>query len=99
MMCDMEQFMVQCVETYLTAASETCDSLKYAAIPFLDEDRLVEADDAVRTGALQPIASSVLRNESPVRSKDGKIWSAQGSGQPCKERYNMECELRQNIAH
>ena len=44
------------------------------------------------------IASSVLRNESPARSKDGKIRSAQGSGQPCKERYNMECELRQKIA-
>ena len=52
--------MVQCVETYLTAASKTHDSLKYAATPFLDEDRLVEADDAVNTGALQPIASSVL---------------------------------------
>ena len=34
--------------------------LKYAATPFLDEGRLVEADDAVNTGALQPIASSVL---------------------------------------
>ena len=56
----MEQFMVQCVETYLTAANKTGDSLKYAATPFLDEDRLVEADDAVNTGALQPIASCVL---------------------------------------
>ena len=60
MIYDMEQFMVQCVETYLTAASKTRDSLKNAAAPFLDGDRLVEADDAVNTGALQPIASSVL---------------------------------------
>ena len=52
--------MDQCVEAYLAAANKTQDSLKYAAIPFLDEDRLVEADDAVNTGALQPIASSVL---------------------------------------
>ena len=44
----------------MAAANKTRDSLKYAAIPFLDEDRLVEADDAVNTGALQPIASSVL---------------------------------------
>ena len=36
----MEQFMVQCVETYSTAANETRDSLKYAATPFLDEERL-----------------------------------------------------------
>ena len=56
----MEHFMVQCVETFLAAASKTRDSLKYAAVQFLDEDRLVEADDAVNTGALQPIASSVL---------------------------------------
>ena len=59
MVYDMEQFMVQCVETYLTAANKTRDSFKYAATLFLD-DRLVEADDAVNTGALQPIASSVL---------------------------------------
>ena len=52
--------MVKCVETYLAAANKTRDSLKYAATPFLDEDRLVEADDAVNRGALQPIASSVL---------------------------------------
>ena len=57
---DMEQFMAQCVETYLTAANKTRDSPKFVAIPFLDEDRLVEAGDAVNTGALQPIASSVL---------------------------------------
>ena len=44
----------------MTAANKTRDSLKYAATPFLDRDRLVEADDAVNTGALQPIASSVL---------------------------------------
>ena len=69
MIYDMEQFMVQCVEPFLTAANKTSDSLKYAAIPILDEDRLVEADDAVNTGALQPIASSVLKK----RSKDGKI--------------------------
>ena len=53
MIYDMEQFTVQCVETYLTAANKTRDSLKYASTPFLD-DRLVEADDAVNTGALQP---------------------------------------------
>ena len=29
MIYDMEQFMVQCVETYLTAANKTRDSLKY----------------------------------------------------------------------
>ena len=40
MICDMEQFMVQRVETYLAAANKTRDSLKYAATPFLDEDRL-----------------------------------------------------------
>ena len=40
MISDMEQFMVQCVETYLTAANKTCDSFKYAATPYLDEDRL-----------------------------------------------------------
>ena len=57
---DMEQFMVQCVETHLAAANKTRDSFKYAATLFLDEDRHVEADDAVNTGALQPIASSVL---------------------------------------
>ena len=57
---DMEQLMVQCVETYLTAVNKTRDSLKYAATPFLDEDRLIEADDAVSTGALQQIALSVL---------------------------------------
>ena len=62
MVHDMEQFMVQRVETYLTAANKTRDSFKFAAIPFLDEDRLVEADDAVNTGALQPIASSVMMN-------------------------------------
>ena len=52
--------MVQCVETYLAAANKTRDSLKYAATPFLDENRFVEFGDAVSTGALQPIASSVL---------------------------------------
>ena len=60
MIYDREQFMVQCVETYLAAANKTRDSFKYAATPSLDEDSLVEADDAVNTGALQPIASSVL---------------------------------------
>ena len=40
MIYDMEQFMVQCVDTYLTATSKTGDSLKCAATPFLDEDRL-----------------------------------------------------------
>ena len=60
MISDMEQFMVQCVETYLTAANKARDSIKYAATPFLDGDRLVEADDAVNTGALQRIASSIL---------------------------------------
>ena len=44
----------------MTAANKTRDSLRCAATPFLDEDRVVEADDAVNTGALQPIASSVL---------------------------------------
>ena len=38
MIYDMEQFMVQCVETYLTAANKTRDSFKYAATPFVDED-------------------------------------------------------------
>ena len=41
--------MVQCVETYLAAASNTPDSLKYAATLFLDEDNLVEPDDAINT--------------------------------------------------
>ena len=44
----------------MAAANKTRDSFKYAATPSLDEDSLVEADDAVNTGALQPIASSVL---------------------------------------
>ena len=48
------------VSKHITAANKTRDSFKYAAVPFLDEDRLVEAGDAVNTGALQPIASSVL---------------------------------------
>ena len=42
MIYDMEQFMVQRVETYLAAANKTRDSFKYAAIPFLDEDRLLQ---------------------------------------------------------
>ena len=53
MIYDMEQFMVQCVETYLTAANETRDSLKYAATQFLEGDKLVETDDAVKAGALR----------------------------------------------
>ena len=57
MICNSSWFSV---ETYLTAANKTRDSLKCAATPFRDEDRLVEADDAVNTGALQSIASSVL---------------------------------------
>ena len=57
MIYDMGQFMVQCVETYLTAANKTRDSFKYAATPFLDQDRLVEADNAVNMGALQLNAS------------------------------------------
>ena len=73
MIYDMEQFMVQCVETYLTAANKTRDSLKYAATPFLDEDRLVEAGDAVNTGALQPIRSFQCPYEGFMRSQDGKI--------------------------
>ena len=98
MIPDMEQFMVQCVETYLAAANKIRDSFKYAATPYLDEDRPVASDDAVNTGALQPIASSVLMKVL-IRSKNGKIRSAQGSGQSCKERHKMECELRQKIAH
>ena len=84
MFYDMEQFMVPCPETFLTDASKTCDSFKYAATPFLDEDRLVESDDTVSTGALQPIASS---DENYTRSRNGKVRSAQSSGQSCKERY------------
>ena len=38
MIYDMEQFMAQCVETYLTAANKTHDSLKHT----------------INTGALQP---------------------------------------------
>ena len=67
----MENFMVQCVETYLTAANKSRDSLKYAATPFLDEDRLVEADDAENTSTT---AYRFQRsNESLARSKDGEI--------------------------
>ena len=71
MIYDMEQFMVQCVETYLTAANKTHDIFNYAATPFLDEDRLVEADDAENTSTT---AYRFQRsNESLARSKDGKI--------------------------
>ena len=47
----MEQFMVQCGETYLTATSKTRDCLRYAVAPFLGEDRLFKAEDDVNTGA------------------------------------------------
>ena len=59
MVYDMEPFMVSCVDKYLEAAGKDKSSLKYAATPFLDDDRLPEVDEADR-GALQPIASSIL---------------------------------------
>ena len=92
MFYDMEQFMVQCVETYLAAASKTRDSLKCAALPFLDEDRLVESADGINTGST---AYRFQRShESILWSKNGQIRSAEGSGQPCKERHKMERKLR-----
>jgi hypothetical protein len=59
MVYDMEPFMVSCVDKYLEAAKKDKSSLKYAATPFLDDDRLPTVDEADR-GALQPIASSIL---------------------------------------
>eukprot|EP00972_Heterocapsa_arctica_P006678 976591-Heterocapsa_arctica.AAC.1 len=59
----MEPFMVSCVEAYLTLSKRDRSSLKFAATPFLDEDKV--AEDCARDpegfkGTLQPIASSVL---------------------------------------
>jgi hypothetical protein len=59
----MEPFMVSCVEAYLTLSGKDRSSLKFAATPFLDEDRVVEdcaKDPEGAKGTLQPIASSVL---------------------------------------
>eukprot|EP00972_Heterocapsa_arctica_P016390 2417241-Heterocapsa_arctica.AAC.1 len=55
--------MVSCVDAYLELSNKDRSSLKFAATPFLDEDKVAEycskdVDDA--RGALQPIASSVL---------------------------------------
>eukprot|EP00972_Heterocapsa_arctica_P052867 7782942-Heterocapsa_arctica.AAC.1 len=63
MVYNMEPFMVSCVDAYLTLSKRDRSSLKFAATPFLDEDRVAEdcAKDPVGTiGTLQPIASSVL---------------------------------------
>jgi hypothetical protein len=56
---DMRPFLRQCVEAYLKAANKEPESLKHAATPFLDEDRLPEPQENER-GVLQPIASSIL---------------------------------------
>eukprot|EP00972_Heterocapsa_arctica_P041686 6145525-Heterocapsa_arctica.AAC.1 len=59
----MEPFMVSCVEAYLTLSKRDRSSLKFAATPFLDEDKVVEdcaKDPDGHKGTLQPIASSVL---------------------------------------
>eukprot|EP00972_Heterocapsa_arctica_P055851 8238204-Heterocapsa_arctica.AAC.1 len=63
MVYNMEPFMVSCVDAYLTLSKRDRSSLKFAATPFLDEDKV--ADDCAKDpeghkGALQPIASSVL---------------------------------------
>ena len=49
----------KCVDKCLEMAKRDRATLKFAATPFLDEDRLKEADEADK-GALQPIASSIL---------------------------------------
>jgi hypothetical protein len=55
----MESFLVQCIEKYLSMANKDKSTMKFAATPFLDEDRLSEKDETDK-GALQPIASSIL---------------------------------------
>ena len=59
MIYDMESFLVQCIEKYLSMANKDKSTMKFAAMPFLDEDRLSEKDETDK-GALQPIASSIL---------------------------------------
>eukprot|EP00972_Heterocapsa_arctica_P071329 10536465-Heterocapsa_arctica.AAC.1 len=58
---NMEPFMVSCLDAYLELSKKDRSSLKLAATPFLDEDKVAEDcakyPDSAR-GALQPIASS-----------------------------------------
>eukprot|EP00972_Heterocapsa_arctica_P091128 13447149-Heterocapsa_arctica.AAC.1 len=59
----MEPFMVSCVDAYLELSKKDRSSLKYAATPFLDEDKVAEdcaKDPDSAKGTLQPLASSVL---------------------------------------
>eukprot|EP00972_Heterocapsa_arctica_P033101 4870021-Heterocapsa_arctica.AAC.1 len=42
MVYNMEPFMVSCVEAYLTLSKRDRSSIKFAATPFLDEDKIVE---------------------------------------------------------
>eukprot|EP00972_Heterocapsa_arctica_P107755 15869945-Heterocapsa_arctica.AAC.1 len=63
MIYNMEPFMVSCVDGYLELSKKDRSSLKFAATPFLDEDKVAEdcaKDPKNECGALQPIASSVM---------------------------------------
>eukprot|EP00972_Heterocapsa_arctica_P106645 15708517-Heterocapsa_arctica.AAC.1 len=59
----MEPFMVSCVDAYLALSGRDRSSLKFAATPFLDEDKVAEdcaKDPEGSKRTLQAIASSVL---------------------------------------
>eukprot|EP00972_Heterocapsa_arctica_P058660 8649221-Heterocapsa_arctica.AAC.2 len=63
MLYNMEPFMVSCVDASLELSKKDRSSLKYAATPILDEDKVAEdcaKDPGGAKGILQPIASSVL---------------------------------------
>eukprot|EP00972_Heterocapsa_arctica_P110488 16266245-Heterocapsa_arctica.AAC.1 len=63
MVYNMEPFMVSCMDAFLTLSKRDRSSLKFAATPFLDEDKVVDdcaKDREGHKGTLQPIASSVL---------------------------------------
>eukprot|EP00972_Heterocapsa_arctica_P017292 2554131-Heterocapsa_arctica.AAC.1 len=65
MVYTMEPLMVSCVDAYLELSKKDRSSLKYAANPFIDEDKVAEdcaKDSEGSEGTLQPIASSVLMN-------------------------------------
>ena len=58
----MEPIMVQCVETYLELSGKYKSCLKFAATPFLYEDKVFEdcaKEPEGHNGILQPTASSV----------------------------------------
>ena len=66
---DMQPFLEQCVQSYLTASKKDRKTLKKAATPFLDdnvlekEQQALEAqslDSSAKKGVLQPIAASIL---------------------------------------